>query len=461
MPDNEQNKTNVDSLDFTMEDLHNPTDSSSTGNPDPNAPVPPVPPNPNPADPNPGANPTSEELADKDKKDTADDNGDNGGGEPVITIKSIDDLKKLLTSKTTEQLTQEESDELSDIAETFGGTAFNTNGELVDDDKKVLFTAEQVKTYLETGNLPVDDNGDFVNANGEVIKTKVELFRANTTVGSVMNALAKNFNVDFKETYLPEDTEDSLIDVTNKVVAVVRNTAVENYFKANPELESFRKHLILNGKPEGYSASAVEYDKIVIKDLSKEAKKAYITEAAKTIGKPLTTNYLTYLDSLKDEDYNIEVAQSLTVLDENQTKRKESLEAQLNQKKADEEKELANYWNTITNTVKNGKISNINIPILEREAFLSYLTTPVKDGKSKDILDAESDDAEFDLMMSYFRFKNKDISQLAKNIANTSKVATMRERLNQNKPRNFNSDKGIKPTTQKDYIPGLNEIIFT
>lgn len=456
MPDNGQNNADVDSLDFSMEDLHNPNEPLSTGNPPTNTPVPPVPP----AQPNPGANPTPKDEGNDVVGKQDDDNGDNGGNDYVATIKSVDDLKALLANKTAENMTQDESDELSDIVDAFGASSFNTNGELLDADNKVLFSSDQIKAYLETGEIPVDENGDFVTADGEIIKTKVELYRANTTVGTVMNALSKNFNVGFNDNFLPDDTEESVVNVVSKVVDVVRNTAVQNYFTANPELESFRKHLILNGTPDGYNATAVNYDTVIIKDLSKEQKKAYITEAARVIGKPLTTNYLAYLDSLKDEDYNLEVAQNLTVLKENQEKRKSELDTQLSQRKADEEKELEHYWNTITNTVKNGKISNINIPIPERESFLSYLTTPVKDGKSKDILDAESDDAEFDLMMSYFRFKNKDISQLAKNIAHTAKVQTMRDRLSQNKPRNFNGDKGQKPRTQNDYIPGLGEIRF-
>jgi len=452
MPDNDVNNTDVNSLDINLENLYDPTNPSSTGNPSPTPPASTSPVEPvKPVD----SVPPVSNVNDDDNSDNNKDSSDTD-----IIIKSIDDLKSLITNKKAEEFTETENEELLDIAEAFGGSSFNTDGALLDLENNILFTPEQVKAYLETGELPVDDNGDFVDANGEVVKTKAELFRATTTVGTVMNALSKNFNVAFKPTYLPEDTEDSLVEVVSKVVSVVESTAVKKYFDSNPELEAFRKHLLLNGTPDNYKASAVEYDKIVIKDLSKEAKKAYIVEAANAIGKPLTTKYLAYLDSLKDEDYNLEVAQNLTVLKEQQDKRQQETSLKLQQQKEAQERETNEYWDNVTNTVKNGKLANINIPIPERDAFLAYLTEPVQNGKSKDMLDAEKDDVAFDLLVSYFRFKNKDISQLARNIASTDKVQSMRERLNKNKNRNFNSDKGQKPKTQDNYIPGLNDIIF-
>ena len=397
--------------------------------------------------------PTSSILDSDDTPGDGDNNTDSN-----ITIKSIDDLKTLLTSKKAEELTDDENAELSDIADAFGGSSFNTDGALLDADNKIIFTPEQVKAYLESGDLPVDDNGDFVNANGEVVKSKVELYRETTTVGSVMNSLAKNFGVSFKPTFMPDDSEDAVIDVVNKVVSVVNEKAVEKYFNTNPELESFRKHLLIHGSAEGYKASAIEYDKVIIKDLSKEQKKAYISEAAKAIGKPVTANYLAYLETLKEEDYNLEVAQNLTILSENQKQRRSEQDAELARKEQENTDALSAYWDTVTNTVKSGKLANINLPIPDREAFLSYLMTPVQDGKSKDMLDAENDDVNFDLLMSYLRFKNKDISQLAKNIANSEKVAGMRAKFEQNKRRNINSDKGQKPRTHDNYIPGLDEI---
>ena len=85
-----------------------------------------------------------------------------------------------------------------------------------------------------------------------------------------MNALAKNFAVSFNDNFLPADTEDSIVDVVNKVVSVVQESSVKEYMEANPELEAFRKHLILHGSAKGYTSSAVDYDTVIIKDLSKE-----------------------------------------------------------------------------------------------------------------------------------------------------------------------------------------------
>ena len=86
------------------------------------------------------------------------------------------------------------------------------------------------------------------------------------------------------------------------------------------------------------------------------------------------------------------------------------------------------------------------------------MTTPIQNGKSQDILDAEKDTVESDLLMSYLRYKGNDISALAKNIATTNNVQSLRERMAKNKIRNANSDKGTKPKTQDNYIPSLSDL---
>lgn len=395
---------------------------------------------------------------DTDKPKEVNTNKEDTNDNSTVSIKSFEDLVNLVGTKSTEDLSDEENEELSDIVSAFGGEAFNKEGAIVDEDGTVLYTAEQVQHYLSNDELPVDEQGNFVNAAGEVVKTKSEIFRETTTVGTVMNALAKNFNVTFNDSFIPDDTEDSIIDVVNKVVGVVKNSSVENYMQANPELEAFRKHLLLHGSASGYNSTAVDYDKVVIKDLSKEAKQIYITEAYKASGRTLSPAYAKYLDSLGEEDYNLEVSDNLAVLKKHQASKQQEVDTQLKQREEQEAQATEQYWNTVTNTIKNGKLSNINIPIPEREAFLAYVTTPVQNGKSKDMLDAEKEDVNTDLLMSYLRYKGNDISALAKNIAATNKVQTLREKMSKNKQRNASSDKGHKPRTQNDYIPNLGEV---
>jgi len=437
--------------DVSLEGIHNPIETtpnnpSPTGNPAPIVPA------------NPAPTKGDNDLSDA-ANNTDDDTDDNN---PTFNIKSFEDLTNLLTTKSSDQLSDEENNELADIVDAFGGTAFNDKGEIVDAENKVLFNAEQLKHYLETNELPVDDKGDFIDANGNVIKTKTELYRESTTVGAVMNALARNFAVDFVETFMPDDTEDSLVDVVNKVVGVVEQGSVERYMQANPELEAFRKHLLLHGSAKGYNSSVVDYDKIDVKTLSKEAKGLYVSEAYKATGRTLTPAYAKYLEGLDEETYNIEVIDNIKVLKDVQTNKQKEVDTQLKIKEENRIKEAKQYWNTVETTIKNGKLSNLNIPIPEREAFLNYVTTPVKDGKTKDILDAEKEDVNADLLMSYLRYKGYDLSVLAKNIATTQQVQSLREKIGRNKARNTsNSDKGRLPKTQNnDYIPNLSEVNF-
>lgn len=456
MADN--NNQIIDSLDgISLEGIHNPQEPNTTPpintGGDNQTSVPPVVPE-NPIITNKGDNDGTGEG------DSANTSNTDNNSDASFSIKTFDDLLTIVTTKEAKDLTDAENEELVDIVDTFGGEAFSKDGAILNADGKVLYTAEQVKHYLTEGDLPINDNGDFVNADGEVVKTKSELFREQTTIGTVMNALAKNFAVSFNDNFLPADTEDSIVDVVNKVVSVVQESSVKEYMEANPELEAFRKHLILHGSAKGYTSSAVDYDTVIIKDLSKEAKQIYIAEAYKASGRTLTPAFSKYLDSLGEEDFNTEVAANLVVLKEQQQLRQDQVNSKLREKQVEEARNAEQYWNTVITTVKNGKLSNITIPLPERQAFLAYLTTPVENGKTRDVLDAEVENIDSDLLMSYLRYKGNDISALAKNIATTQQVQTLREKMNKNKRRNVSSDKGHKPTTQNDYIPNLGEVQF-
>jgi hypothetical protein len=374
------------------------------------------------------------------------------------TIKSFDNLLSVITTKTTDTLDDNEREELSSIVDTFGGDAFSVNGDILDEEGQVLYTAEQVQYFLTENELPLDADGNFVNAKGEIVKSTVELFRETTTVGSTMNLLARNFGVGYADDYMPEDTEESLMNVIAETINVIDQRSVANYFEKNPELESFRKHLLLNGSAEGYIPTAVGYDQIVVKDLPKEKKLFYISEAYKATGRELTPAYTAYLDTLSEEVYNSEVAANLNVLTKQQQNRQQELDTKLTEKAKQDEENAKQYWNNVTNTIKNGKLSNIVVPISEREKFLEYVTTPVENNKTKDMIDAEKEDIDVDLLMSYLRYKGYNLGALANNIANTNKVETLREKMNKTKTRNYNSDKGNKPRTHNNYIPSINEI---
>lgn len=449
---NNNDATNIDSLnDVSLDNIHNPQQPPTnppiiTGNEIKDA------------DKNPAPTTVTEDE-DKTKPPVVtntevDDNDDND----IVSIKSFDDLVNILTNKTSDTLSEEENNQLLDLVNAFGGEALNKDGAVVDAEGKILYTAEQVKHFISTDTLPVDEQGNFVNANGEVVKTKVELYRETTTVGTVMNALAKNFNISYGDDYMPDDTEESIVDLVNKVVKVVDTRSVAQYMQNNPELDSLRKHIQLHGSAEGFKANAVNYDNIDLKALSTEVKKAYIAEAYKISGRTLTPAYSKYLDGLGEEEYNLEVDDNLKVLKQHQTTTQQQVDNALKQKEIDAQEEAKTYWNSVTTTVKNGKLGNINIPLPEREGFLSYLTAPVQNGRSQDMLDAEKDTVESDLLMSYLRYKGNDISALAKNIATTNTVQGLRERMAKNNKRNANSDKGTKPTTRDNYIPSLGEI---
>lgn len=463
---NNNGVSTLDALDdVTLDGIHNPQEpitnvSNTTGNHNQDG------------NQNPTPNKDDEEGVDKNKgtssaspviqnhnTDNPDDNPDNDSSN-FVPIKSFDDLVNLLTTKTSETLTDTENEQLAELVESFGGEALNKDGAIVDAEGKILYSPEQVKHFITNDELPVDDKGNLINANGDIVKTKVELFRETTTVGTVMNSLAKNFGVAYADDYMPEDTEDSIIDVVSKVAKVIEARSVANYMKVNPELEAYRKHIQLHGSGEGFKSNNIDYDNVDIKSLSIETKKAYIAEAFKAVGKTLTPTYSKYLESLGEEDINLEVQDNLKVLKTQQDNAKQQVDNALKQKQQQEEAEAKQYWNDVTTTVKNGKLANINIPLPEREAFLTYLMTPVKNGRSQDMIDADNDTVESDLLMSYLRYKGRDISALAKNIATTQAVAGLRERMQNNKRRNANSDKGAKPTTQDNYIPSLGEVNF-
>ena len=79
---------------------------------------------------------------------------------------------------------------------------------------------------------------------------------------------------------------------------------------------------------------------------------------------------------------------------------------------------------------------------------MDYLSKPVDaEGNSAEMLDEAKEDINFQLMVSFLRFKKYDISKLAEVIAKENKALTLRERVNQQKAKAI-TDTGVPTTGQ-------------
>ena len=106
------------------------------------------------------------------------------------------------------------------------------------------------------------------------------------------------------------------------------------------------------------------------------------------------------------------------------------LENEYKIKQQEEAKNLEAYWNNVNSVITNGKLKDINIPNAEKEDFFKYLAVPINSkGESQEMIDAEKEDEEDRLLLSYLRFKKFNLNDLVNLKAKTNRLEQLRSRV--------------------------------
>ncbi len=344
--------------------------------------------------------------------------------EPLV-INTFEDLLPHLGNSTDAGVVQLKTDVLT----VFKGNSIDAQGNVLGQNNEILLSAENFKKYVDTGDLPLNDKGEVVNAQGIVVGKSNEV--PTPTIELVRNKLQENLGIEFKNPDILslEDTEENLVALTQEAIKLKSVLAISNFLDAQPEVKGLYQHLALGGTVDTYSASNLDYKSIDIKKLEEGGKLDLLNKMFTLQGVPSKDNLIALIKNAGEEELNKNVSAAILYLDTNQKQKNEARDNQLKQLAIQEAQETTEHWNKVQDVVKGGKVGEIVIPLAERDAFFNYMALPVNDDMiSANDLKAEQDSLEFQLLVSYLRFKGGDISKLAKGIAGQNRVITLQER---------------------------------
>lgn len=353
-------------------------------------------------------------------------------------------------------------------------TVNNGNGESGEIEKQehsstgedVTSSTEETSTSIEEGmsviidevECTVNANGEAVDANGVVVKTREELealvANAQTSETSVLETLQTRFGTDFKDengnTIVFEDTPEGLASYVDTVlknnIEQTKDAVIDSLFKTYPVLEQVYTHIKLNGSLDNFNVIPDRNGVVIDKD-SEEQQIAVIKEEWELQGKK--GNVKGYIDYLKAAGilYDTAVESNKTVAEIYDSRRAEK-ETELAELEAAEKARIDSYWKQVDEVVAKGEILGYKIPdniqktvdgktvIVSKEDFKRYINSPVdNEGNTAYMLDeAKVDDntrMQDDLLRAYLRFTGGNYSSLVGMAVNKEKVLKLKTQSQQ------------------------------
>lgn len=345
-----------------------------------------------------------------------------------------------------------------------GGFGYSTEGNLVDKEGKVLKTKEELAGATEPGagtdvELFLDATGNVVDKDNNVVIKKEDVkldehgkpiipedieLPETPLVNDIINSIGIKIKDDKGVEKVYSDDIKGIGEYIKDTNKILLQRELSKFFESNPEVRNFYQHLATGNKAEDYFKPTKVWSEI---DITKADD---------------ATKYNLVYDSLIRRNLGVEEAKSITemyktggTLTEQATKA-QALHKELDEQEAGNREEAYNaklkqyeneqvaYWNKVNGVVKGGKIGitnaadtstlkSIEIPQTEREEFFDYLSSSVTDaGLSQEMIDRQKETLETKIALAYLRYKKFDLSSLVKAAVGNQKVATLKARLNKN-----------------------------
>lgn len=346
---------------------------------------------------------------------------------PPATPPTEDFFTNYLNDLLVENITEENKEIKTGLLSKFKASTLDPKGNLLNEAGEVVITSETLKAFIENGDLPLDDKGNIINAKGEIIGVDEP---TSAVVDSIRSGIEANFGITFGDDVSFDDSEEGIINLVQQSLKKLNVNSVRNFLDSTPIVKSFYEHLILGGTPENFVNSHIDYKSINIKNLDEHSKLALLQKAFTMQGTPNKDSIISLIQKGGEEELNNNVASAIQYLDQKQLEYNTQTQENLAKLAKEEEARIANYWKNVETKVQAGKLGQINIPVSERTAFLEYISKPVNDKlDSAESLDMEKEDLDFDLLVSYLRYKKKDLSALASIISKEERVKSLRERM--------------------------------
>ena len=344
-----------------------------------------------------------------------------------------DNLTSLLSADDS-SLSEEDKSLKNTLLATFGATNVDANGNLINEQGQVVLSKESLDKYIDTGEVLLDAQGNQIDETGKIIKPASEVNVANTIIELSKNAIEQELGFTLLDSEgKPKSYSNSVEGSTELLKDVATNAtvnAVTAFLNSNPELKDVYFHLANGGKLDDYTSSNVDYTAVDVTSLDRTGKLNYIKQSFEQQGLKNAGSLIKTLEQSSDEALTQAAADAIITLKQvsEDAKVEREREYQLNQQK--EAQALEEYWNNVNSVITNGKLKDINIPNAEKEDFFKYLAVPINSkGESQEMIDAEKEDNEDRLLLSYLRFKKFNLNDLVNLKAKTNRLEQLRSRV--------------------------------
>lgn len=344
-----------------------------------------------------------------------------------------DNLTSLLSADNS-LLSEEDRALKNTLLSTFGAAGVDTNGNLINEQGQVVLSKESLDKYIDTGEVLLDAQGNQIDETGKIIKPASEVSVANTIIELSKNAIEQELGFTLlDEEGKPKSYSNSVEGSTELLKDVATNAtvnAVTAFLNSNPDLKDIYFHLANGGKLEDYSSSNTDYTAIDVTALDRSGKLNYIKQSFEQQGLKNAGSLIKTLEQSSDEALTQAAADAILTLKQVSEDAKVQRENEYKIKQQNEAKELETYWNNVNSVITNGKLKDINIPNAEKDDFFKYLAVPINSkGESQEMIDAEKEDNEDRLLLSYLRFKKFNLNDLVNLKAKTNRLEQLRSRV--------------------------------
>ena len=375
----------------------------------------------------------------------------------------------------------------------------NTNNETKNDKNDKTDKTESIE--LEAGTVlefegveyTVDNKGNVVDKEGNIYKKAEEVKEWMSSLDTTdendltelnINNIQKEVGYDIvDENNNPVEFENSLKGVKAYIEAVkeqetknIVQGTMNKFYNDNPLVKQFVDYVTLTGSPKGFG-DIPDRRGIKLDAENKDQHIAIIKMAAQEFGNSgINDNYIKYLETtggLYDE-----AKLQLKALQDKDVAVRKQIEEQAAAARAQEEKELNEYFEEVNNIIRNRKLGQFTIPenitverngrklTLNLEDFYRYVSQPsVIDEKSGNKITAYQKDLhnqsnkellEKELLDAYLMFTGNSYKDLINMIAKEDNVKKLVLKSKENKNKNGITIK--KPNKQNNNI--LDELLF-
>lgn len=340
------------------------------------------------------------------------------------------------------------------------------DGNIVDDKGTIFKEAKDVKDWLKEMNVndSNDNNNNDDNKSFDIAKLQEQL--------GITITDEKGKTIEFSndaagvKSYI-----DSVMELRTKEI---QEAAVNKLFNDNPLIKQFNDYVAVTGSAKGFG-DLPDRSKIKLDKDNTTQQEYIIRMAAEEFGnKSMSDNYIKYL---KDSNGLYEEAKSaLASLVKKDEETRKYYEEQAATNKAQQEKEIKEYWDSIKTIVDSGSFAGFKIPdtiikeqdgkkiSYNRNDFFNYMYKPAyKDengnpmtGYQRDLNNLNDKDyKERQLLDAYLLFKGATYKDLAQLAVKEDAVRKLKVTANTSETK-----KTVKITPKHNSKVDVNDILF-